>query len=87
MRTIERSSAFKRDYKRAKATPRHGYDLDRLVLTERDQNRRLDHQAGAGRRRREGGGGGHAGTDRGASGQPYRAVSGTGAGAGAAVSH
>ena len=24
MRTIERSSAFKRDYKRAKATPRHG---------------------------------------------------------------
>ena len=24
MRTIERSTAFKRDYKRAKATPRHG---------------------------------------------------------------
>jgi mRNA interferase YafQ len=31
MRTIERSSAFKRDYKRAKATPRHGKDLDSLV--------------------------------------------------------
>ncbi|MGA2185234.1 MAG: type II toxin-antitoxin system YafQ family toxin [Bryobacteraceae bacterium] len=33
MRTIERSSAFKRDYKRAKATPRHGRDLDSLVST------------------------------------------------------
>jgi mRNA interferase YafQ len=31
MRTIERSSAFKRDYKRARATPRHGKDLDSLV--------------------------------------------------------
>jgi mRNA interferase YafQ len=31
MRTIERSSAFKRDYKRAKATPRHRMDLDSLV--------------------------------------------------------
>ena len=31
MRTIERSSAFKRDYKRAKATPRRGKDLDSLV--------------------------------------------------------
>ena len=31
MRTIERSSAFKRDYKRAKATPRHRNDLDSLV--------------------------------------------------------
>jgi mRNA interferase YafQ len=31
MRTIERSSAFKRDYKRAKATPRHGKDVDSLV--------------------------------------------------------
>jgi mRNA interferase YafQ len=31
MRTIERSSAFKRDYKRAKATPRHGKDVDWLV--------------------------------------------------------
>ena len=28
MRTIERSSAFKRDYKRTKATPRHNKDLD-----------------------------------------------------------
>ncbi len=33
MRTIERSSAFKRDYKRVKAPPRHAHDLDRLVLT------------------------------------------------------
>ena len=33
MRTIERSSAFKRDYKRAKATPRHGKDVDLLVST------------------------------------------------------
>ncbi|MGB9458549.1 MAG: type II toxin-antitoxin system YafQ family toxin [Bryobacteraceae bacterium] len=33
MRTIERSSAFKRDYKRAKATPRHRRDLDSLVST------------------------------------------------------
>ena len=31
MRTIERSSAFKRDFKRAKATPRHRKDLDSLV--------------------------------------------------------
>jgi mRNA interferase YafQ len=31
MRTIERSSAFKRDYKRAKATPRHRKDLESLV--------------------------------------------------------
>ena len=31
MRTIERSSAFKRDYKRAKVTPRHGKDLDSRV--------------------------------------------------------
>jgi mRNA interferase YafQ len=31
MRTIERSSAFKRDYKRAKATPRHRKDVDSLV--------------------------------------------------------
>jgi len=31
MRTIERSSAFKRDYKRVKAAPRHSQDLDRLV--------------------------------------------------------
>ena len=33
MRTIERSTAFKRDYKRAKATPRHGKDVDSLVST------------------------------------------------------
>ena len=33
MRTIERSSAFKRDYKRVKATPRHGKDMDSLVST------------------------------------------------------
>ncbi len=31
MRTIERSSAFKRDYKRVKATPRHCKDVDFLV--------------------------------------------------------
>ena len=33
MRTIERSSAFKRDYKRVKATPRHSNDIDSLVST------------------------------------------------------
>ncbi|MCX6634460.1 MAG: type II toxin-antitoxin system YafQ family toxin [Acidobacteria bacterium] len=33
MRTIERSSAFKRDYKRAKATPRHGKDVGSRVST------------------------------------------------------
>ena len=33
MRTIERSSAFKRDYKRAKATPRYGENVDLLVST------------------------------------------------------
>ena len=31
MRTIERSTAFKRDYKRAKVTPRHRQDLDELL--------------------------------------------------------
>jgi mRNA interferase YafQ len=31
MRTIEYSSAFKRDYKRAKATPRYRVDLDTLL--------------------------------------------------------
>jgi mRNA interferase YafQ len=31
MRTIERSSAFKRDYKRVKATPRHAKDIDDLL--------------------------------------------------------
>jgi mRNA interferase YafQ len=33
MRAIERSSAFKRDYKRVKATPRHSKDIDSLVST------------------------------------------------------
>ncbi|MDP2999027.1 MAG: type II toxin-antitoxin system YafQ family toxin [Bryobacterales bacterium] len=33
MRTIERSSAFKRDYKRAKATPHHSKDLESRVST------------------------------------------------------
>ena len=32
MRTIERSTAFKRDFKRTKATPRHSKDLDALLL-------------------------------------------------------
>lgn len=32
MRTIERSSAFKRDYQRVKTTPRHGHDLDRRMI-------------------------------------------------------
>jgi mRNA interferase YafQ len=31
MRTIERSTAFKRDYKHAKATPRHSKDVDSRV--------------------------------------------------------
>lgn len=31
MRTIERSTAFKRDYKRVKATPRHAKDVDLLL--------------------------------------------------------
>jgi mRNA interferase YafQ len=33
MQTIECSSAFKRDYKRVKAMPRHSKDLDSLVST------------------------------------------------------
>jgi mRNA interferase YafQ len=33
MRTIERSSAFRRDYKRAKAAPRHSKHLDSLLST------------------------------------------------------
>ena len=33
MRTIERSSAFKRDFKRAKAAARHNKDVDSLVST------------------------------------------------------
>jgi mRNA interferase YafQ len=31
MRTIERSSAFKRDVKRVKSTPRHARDVNSLV--------------------------------------------------------
>ncbi len=37
MRTIERSSAFKRDFKRAKAAPRLRKDLDSLVSTVVDE--------------------------------------------------
>jgi mRNA interferase YafQ len=33
MRTIDRATAFRRDYKRLRATPRHGKDLDTLVST------------------------------------------------------
>ncbi len=33
MRAIERSSAFKRDYKRVKATSQHRYDVDGILLT------------------------------------------------------
>ena len=33
MRTIERSSAFTRDYQRAKATQRHSQDVDAFVST------------------------------------------------------
>ena len=33
MRTIERSSACKRDFNRAKAAPRHRSDLDSLLAT------------------------------------------------------
>jgi mRNA interferase YafQ len=32
MRTIERSSAFKRDFKRVKANPHHARDVDTLLL-------------------------------------------------------
>ena len=32
MRTIERSTAFKRDYKRVKATPRHAKDIEELLM-------------------------------------------------------
>ena len=31
MRTIERATVFKRDYKRIKATPRHAKDLEDLL--------------------------------------------------------
>jgi mRNA interferase YafQ len=33
MRTIEYATAFKRDYKRVKATPRHAKDVDELLNT------------------------------------------------------
>lgn len=33
MRTIERATAFKRDYKRVKTTPRHSKNVDALVST------------------------------------------------------
>lgn len=32
MRTIERATAFKRDYKRVKATPRHAKNIDLLLV-------------------------------------------------------
>lgn len=32
MRTIERSSVFKKDYKRIKATPRHSKQVDSLLM-------------------------------------------------------
>lgn len=56
MRTIERSTAFKRDYKRVKATPRHNKDIDSLVsavitLLLTDQalpSRNRDHALGGG---------------------------------------
>lgn len=31
MRTIERATGFKRDYKRVKATPRHSKDVDEIL--------------------------------------------------------
>ncbi len=31
MRTIDRATAFKRDFKRVKATPRHSKDIDALL--------------------------------------------------------
>jgi mRNA interferase YafQ len=33
MRTIERASAFKKDFKRVKASPRHARDIDVLLAT------------------------------------------------------
>lgn len=33
MRTIERATAFKRDYKRVKATPHHSKDVEKLIST------------------------------------------------------
>jgi mRNA interferase YafQ len=32
MRTIERSTSFKRDHKRIKKTPNHSHDIDKLLL-------------------------------------------------------
>jgi len=49
MRTIERSSAFKRDYKRVKATPRHTKDLDPL-LSEAVSSLLTDHPLPIGNR-------------------------------------
>ena len=36
MRTIERSSAFKHDYKRLSASPRHRKDLEALLIAVMD---------------------------------------------------
>ena len=33
MRTIERASAFKKDFKRVKASPRHARDIDVMIAT------------------------------------------------------
>jgi len=44
MRTIERSSAFKRDYKRAKATPRHAKNIDPLLADEHLAVHHRDHE-------------------------------------------
>jgi mRNA interferase YafQ len=52
MRTIERVSAFKRDYRRVKATPRYSKDIDhlltaiveKLLLDEALPSRNHDHE-------------------------------------------
>ena len=52
MRTIERVSAFKRDFKRIKATPRHSKDIDqllsaiveKLLVDEKLPQRKRDHE-------------------------------------------
>lgn len=52
MRKIKRSSAFKRDYKRVKATPKHSKDIDtllagilKLLIEDRPlQEKNRDHQ-------------------------------------------
>jgi len=53
MRTIEWTSAFKRDYRRVRATPRHreieallGEVADLLVVDKPLSERRCDHQLG-----------------------------------------